>query len=129
MCHVGVTRFEREMRRYHGAHAEAGLQRVVEVALHRKSGIVQSDIHLDGFAQRDVVLDIKHGFIGMHVASVGHSVHVGFSFGEVDLHRLHFRTEEMVGVTTAEVDVVPRMGRIVEVKACGDIVDAGRYRP
>ena len=100
---------------HHGAHAETGLQRVVEVALHRKSGIVQSDIHLDGFAQGYVVFNVKHGFVGVHVARVGHGVRVGFRFGEVDLHRLHLGAEEMIGVAATEADVMPRVGRIVEV--------------
>ena len=124
LCHVGITRFEGEMGCHHGAHAEAGLQRVVEVALHRKSGIVQSDIHLDGFAQRDVILDIEHGFVGMHVARVGHGVRIGFRFSEVDLHRLHLGAEEMIGVAAAEADVVPRVGRVMEIGACRKVMDA-----
>ena len=112
------------MRCHHGTHAETGLQRVVKVALHRKSGIVQSDIHLDGFAERDVVLDIEHGFMGMHVARVGYGVRVGFRFCEVDLHRLHLGTEEMVGIATSEADIVPRVGRVMEIGARRKVMDA-----
>ena len=122
--HVGITRFEREVGCHQGTHAETGLQRVVEVALHRKSGIVQPDIHLDGFAQCDVVFNIEHGFVGMHITCVGHSVRVGFRFCEVDLHRLHLGTEEMIGVATAEADVVPRVGRVMEIGACRKVMDA-----
>ena len=112
------------MRCHHGAHAEAGLQRVVEVALHRKSGIVQSDIHFDGFAQCDVVFNVKHGFVGVHIASVGHGVHIGFRFGEVDLHRLHLGAEEMIGIAATEPDVVPRVGRVMEIGARRKVMDA-----
>ena len=43
---------------------------------------------------------------------------------EVDLHRLHLGTEEMVGVTASEADVVPRVGRVMGIGACRKVMDA-----